>query len=49
MLSTSEHAHITLGDLTFDVTTSGPADGVPVVLLHGFPESAASWEPSAPC
>ena len=45
MLSTSEHAHITLGDLTFDVTTSGPADGVPVVLLHGFPESAASWEP----
>ncbi|MFC9765795.1 alpha/beta fold hydrolase [Rhodococcus jostii] len=45
MLSTSEHAHITLGDLTFDVTISGPADGVPVVLLHGFPESAASWEP----
>ena len=45
MLSTSEHAHITLGDLTFDVTTSGPADGAPVVLLHGFPESAASWEP----
>ncbi|PQP23082.1 alpha/beta fold hydrolase [Rhodococcus opacus] len=45
MLSTSEHAHIALGDLTFDVTTSGPADGVPVVLLHGFPESAASWEP----
>ncbi|KXX56340.1 alpha/beta fold hydrolase [Rhodococcus sp. LB1] len=45
MLSTSEHAHITLGDLTFDVTTSGPADGVPVVLLHGFPESAAVWEP----
>ncbi|GAF47400.1 pimeloyl-ACP methyl ester carboxylesterase [Rhodococcus wratislaviensis] len=45
MLSTSEHAHITLGDLTFDVTISGPADGAPVVLLHGFPESAASWEP----
>ena len=45
MLSTSEHAHVTLGDLTFDVTISGPADGVPVVLLHGFPESAASWAP----
>ncbi|AII09731.1 alpha/beta fold hydrolase [Rhodococcus opacus] len=45
MLSTSEHAHITLGDLTFDVTISGSADGAPVVLLHGFPESAASWEP----
>ncbi|MFC0448219.1 alpha/beta fold hydrolase [Rhodococcus jostii] len=45
MLSTSENAHITLGDLTFDVAVSGPADGAPVVLLHGFPESAASWTP----
>ncbi|MEN0138729.1 MAG: alpha/beta hydrolase [Rhodococcus sp. (in: high G+C Gram-positive bacteria)] len=45
MPSHSDHTHIALGDLTFDVTISGPADGVPVVLLHGFPESAASWAP----
>jgi pimeloyl-ACP methyl ester carboxylesterase len=30
--------------LTFDVRDSGPADGDPVVLLHGFPERASSWD-----
>lgn len=30
--------------LTFDVTDTGPLDGDPVVLLHGFPERATSWE-----
>ncbi len=35
------------GDLVLDVRTWGPDDGVPVVLLHGFPQSAASWEPVA--
>lgn len=30
-------------DLTFTVTDSGPEDGVPVVLLHGFPQTAESW------
>ena len=30
--------------LTFDVVDSGPLDGDPVVLLHGFPERASSWE-----
>ncbi len=29
--------------LTFDVVDGGPVDGDPVVLLHGFPERAASW------
>lgn len=29
--------------LTFDVRDSGPVDGDPVVLLHGFPERATSW------
>jgi pimeloyl-ACP methyl ester carboxylesterase len=29
--------------LTFDVRDGGPADGVPVVLLHGFPQEAAGW------
>jgi pimeloyl-ACP methyl ester carboxylesterase len=31
------------GSLTFDVIDTGPVDGVPVVLLHGFPQRAASW------
>ncbi|MET0448325.1 MAG: alpha/beta hydrolase [Aeromicrobium sp.] len=34
---------VTVGDLTFDVRTTGPADGEPVVLLHGFPETSLSW------
>ena len=29
--------------LTFDVLDAGPRDGVPVVLLHGFPQDATSW------
>lgn len=30
--------------LTFNVIDSGPLDGKPVVLLHGFPETAQSWQ-----
>jgi pimeloyl-ACP methyl ester carboxylesterase len=29
---------------TFDALAAGPPDGRPVLLLHGFPESAAQWE-----
>lgn len=32
------------GKLTFSVRDSGPEDGAPVVLLHGFPQNSASWE-----
>lgn len=31
------------GPHTFDVIDSGPLDGTPVVLLHGFPQRASSW------
>lgn len=31
------------GELTFDVIDEGPADGTPVVLLHGFPQFNTSW------
>lgn len=34
--------------LTFDVRDEGPADGLPVVLLHGFPERSSSWRHVAP-
>lgn len=29
--------------LEFDVTEGGPAEGEPVVLLHGFPQKASCW------
>lgn len=32
------------GPLTFDVIDSGPTDGEPVVLLHGFPQRATAWD-----
>jgi pimeloyl-ACP methyl ester carboxylesterase len=33
------------GDLVFTVRDTGPADGPVVVLLHGFPQFADSWDP----
>lgn len=32
------------GGLVFDVRDQGPLEGEPVVLLHGFPERAGSWD-----
>ncbi|MEB3035085.1 alpha/beta fold hydrolase [[Mycobacterium] nativiensis] len=29
--------------LVFEVRDTGPQDGIPVVLLHGFPQTSASW------
>ena len=34
--------------LTFEVTDTGPLDGTPVVLLHGFPQTASEWSRIAP-
>lgn len=34
--------------LTFDVATGGPENGTPVVLLHGFPQDASSWDRVVP-
>jgi pimeloyl-ACP methyl ester carboxylesterase len=38
------------GELVFDVQDRGPADGSAetVILLHGFPETSASWDGVAP-
>lgn len=34
--------------MVFDVRDSGPADGEPVVLLHGFPQDASAFDRLAP-
>ncbi|MEV7598655.1 alpha/beta hydrolase [Kitasatospora sp. NPDC089797] len=34
---------LTVGRHTFDALAAGPADGEPVLLLHGFPEFADCW------
>jgi pimeloyl-ACP methyl ester carboxylesterase len=34
--------------LTFDVRDDGPADGDPVVLLHGFPQDSTAWDGVTP-
>lgn len=36
------------GGVTLHVARAGPADGVPVVLLHGFPENWQSWRHQLP-
>ena len=34
---------IGVGPLTFDALATGPVEGRPVLLLHGFPQSGWSW------
>ncbi|MEU3455915.1 alpha/beta fold hydrolase [Micromonospora sp. NPDC006766] len=34
--------------LTFEVRTGGPADGEPVLLLHGFPQNSGEWDDVLP-
>jgi len=36
------------GDLTFDVRDEGPTNGETVILLHGYPETKASWDEVVP-
>lgn len=42
-VTTDRIASVRRGPLTFDVVDSGPVDGTPVVLLHGFPQRATMW------
>ena len=37
-----------IGGLPFFVLEEGPADGSPVLLLHGFPDSSALWRHQIP-
>ncbi|GAB3266914.1 alpha/beta fold hydrolase [Kineosporia babensis] len=34
--------------LNFDVRDSGPDNGIPVILLHGFPQTSTSWSKVEP-
>jgi pimeloyl-ACP methyl ester carboxylesterase len=34
--------------MTFDVIDGGPADGEPVLLLHGFPQDSTAWDQVSP-
>lgn len=36
--------HVDAGGVSLFVVTAGPADGAPVVLLHGFPEFWHAWK-----
>ena len=38
-----ETREIAVQGLTFTVDMAGPADGAPVLLLHGFPETRHMW------
>jgi pimeloyl-ACP methyl ester carboxylesterase len=39
---------VTRGECTFETWESGPADGELVLLLHGFPQHADSWDEVVP-
>ncbi|WP_370325844.1 alpha/beta fold hydrolase [Euzebya sp.] len=39
---------VDVGDLAFRVRVAGPEDGVPVLLLHGYPQTARAWAPVVP-
>lgn len=43
-----EHHLIKTNGITLHVVTAGPADGQPVVLLHGFPEFWYGWKEQIP-
>lgn len=38
---------VAVGDLTFTVDITGPEDGTPVLMLHGFPQSRRAWRSQA--
>ncbi len=40
----TEQFGVETADGVFDAIAAGPADGRPVLLLHGFPEAAIAWE-----
>ncbi len=43
LLEAVETIEIEVGDFVFDALAAGPADGTPVILLHGFPQTSYSF------
>jgi len=39
-----ELKYIEIEDLKLHAALAGPEDGVPIILLHGFPDAWFSWE-----
>lgn len=39
---------LVIGQLRFDATVEGPADGRLVFLLHGWPQTTAAWDATVP-
>jgi len=48
MAQMAERRHIRTDTLTIAYEQSGPADGQPVVLMHGFPDDPRTWDGVAP-
>jgi len=44
-VSTTSAVQISANNLTFDCNVTGPTFGVPIILLHGFPNRGSWWEP----
>ncbi len=42
-MSKIERFDITIGPFTYQARRAGPADGRPVILLHGVPQTSACW------
>lgn len=40
-----DHITFTNSELTFDLSVDGPSGGIPVVLLHGFPQDRSTFDP----
>lgn len=43
----AERRRVDVGEVSMSVQQMGPADGAPVVMLHGFPELGYSWRNQA--
>lgn len=43
-----DHRFVDTGNVSLHVTTAGPEDGEPVVLLHGYPEFWYGWREQIP-
>lgn len=47
-MGTERLTSFTRGGLVFEVDDAGPLEGIPVLLLHGFPQDSRSWDRVAP-